>query len=61
MQTNPAQFIEFMTKRMNRTAKDSFTSIATWDKIMATNQPIPDLNGYVCIGGVDYAEVNDFC
>ncbi len=61
MQTNPAQFIEFMTKRMNRPAQDSFTSIATWDKIMATNQPIPDLDGYVCIGGVDYAEVNDFC
>lgn len=61
MQSNPAMYIEFMTKRMNCPAQDSFTPIATWDKIMATNQPIPNLDGYVCIGGVDYAEVNDFC
>lgn len=61
MQSNPAMYIEFMTKRMNCPAQDSYTAIATWDKIMATNQPIPNLDGCVCIGGLDYAEINDFC
>ena len=57
------QKIEFLTKRMNIPKEDNYLAVATWDKIKATNRPIPyeDLKGLPCIGGVDYASVQDFC
>ena len=36
------------------------TEIATWEDIKATNQEMPDLKGMNCIGGIDYANTNDF-
>lgn len=63
MQYQPQLAIEFMTKRMNLPAQDSFTAVAEWKKIKATNQPF-DLNefkGMQCVGAVDYADVKDFC
>lgn len=54
--------IDFMTKRMNMPAQDNFTVVAPWEKILATNQPIPyeKLKGLQCIGAVDYARTTDF-
>lgn len=54
--------IDFLTKRMNMPAQDNFTPVAPWEKILATNQPIPydELKGLQCIGGVDYARTTDF-
>lgn len=52
--------INFMTKRMNLPAQDNFVVVAPWEKILATNQPIPDLEGLSCIGAVDYARTTDF-
>lgn len=60
MQSQPQLAIEFMTKRMNLPAQDTFTAVAEWDKILATNQPIPDLTGKFCIGAIDYASIRDF-
>ena len=60
MQNQPQLAIEFMTKRMNLPAQDSYTAVAEWDKIKATNQPIPELEGASCIGGIDYASTRDF-
>lgn len=59
----PSTAIEFYTKRMNLPKEDTFTAVASWDKISATNQPIPydELEGLECIGGLDYASVKDFC
>ena len=59
----PSKAIEFYTKRMNLPKEDTFTAVASWDKISATNQPIPydELEGLECIGGLDYASVKDFC
>lgn len=58
----PSMASEFMTKRMNLPAVDSYTVVAPWEKIMATDQPIPwdDLEGQPCIGAFDYAQINDF-
>jgi len=58
----PSMASEFMTKRMNRPAVDSYTVVAPWEKIMATDQPIPwkELEGQPCIGAFDYAQINDF-
>lgn len=54
--------IDFMTKRMNLPAQDNFTVVAPWEKILATNQPIPydELEGLQCIGAIDYARTTDF-
>jgi len=58
----PGLAIDFMTKRMNMPAQDNFTVVAPWEKILATNQPIPyeKLEGLQCIGAVDYARTTDF-
>ena len=58
--TQPSLMIEFMTKRMNLPSQESYMVIAEWDKIMATNQPVPDLTGWSCIGAIDYASIRDF-
>jgi len=54
--------IDFMTKRMNLPAQDNFTIVAPWEKILATNQPIPydELEGLQCLGALDYARTTDF-
>lgn len=56
-------FVEFMTKRMNRPRQKNYAPVAEWDKIVATNQPIPyqELEGLTCVGGVDYTSIRDFC
>ncbi len=60
MKNNRELAIEFMTKRMNIPVQNAEMEVATWDKILATNKQVPDLNGYSCIGGVDYSSVKDF-
>lgn len=58
----PSTAVEFYTKRMNLPKEDAYTVIAKWDKILATNRPIPyeELEGLEAVGGVDYASINDF-
>lgn len=53
--------VAFYTKRMNLPKQDKAKAVASWEEIKATNQPIPDLIGYECIGALDYAELRDFC
>lgn len=31
-----------------------------YEKVKATNRPLPDLRGWSCTVGIDYAEINDF-
>jgi len=59
----PQLALEFMTKRMNMPAQDTFTAVAEWKKIEATNQPfnLDEFKGMQCVGAVDYADVKDFC
>ena len=54
--------LDFLTKRMNFPAEDQFAVVAPWEKIKATNRPIPydELEGLQCIGGLDYARTTDF-
>ncbi|MCC5465551.1 terminase large subunit [Pelosinus sp. Bkl1] len=62
MQYQPTIAIEFMTKRMNHPAQDNFLVVTPWEKILATNKPIPydELQGLQCIGWIDYARITDF-
>lgn len=57
---NPSNRVEFMTKRMNFPEVDLAKSVASWDDILATNRPIPDLKHRTCVGGLDYASIKDF-
>ncbi|MDD2435834.1 MAG: terminase large subunit [Bacilli bacterium] len=57
----PQKRFEFLTKRMNVPSRDETTCVASWENILATNQEIPDLKGMSCLGGIDYASMNDFC
>lgn len=60
MPNNMDYFPEFMAKRMNCPVGDKDVEIATWEDIKATNQEMPDLKGMDCVGGIDYANTNDF-
>lgn len=60
METRESLKIEFFTKRMNIPAEDAACGVAEWEKIAATNQPIPDLKGMSCVGGIDYSDIRDF-
>lgn len=60
LENDPSNRENFMTKRMNWPEVDLEKSVAPWEEIMATNQPIPDLTGKTCIGGLDYGRIRDF-
>jgi phage terminase large subunit-like protein len=57
---NPIANADFMTKRMNLPQSDSEVVVTDWDNIAATNRPLPDLTGWACTCGIDYASVDDF-
>lgn len=61
MQFNASMKMEFMTKRMNLPMEDTRKAIATYEDILATNQPIPkELEGSEVLAGIDYAQIRDF-
>lgn len=57
---DPSNREEFMTKRMNLPVTDLERSVAKWEEISATNQPLPDLEGKEAIGCIDFAQIRDF-
>lgn len=57
---DPSNREEFMTKRMNLPLTDLERSVAKWEEIADTNQPLPDLEGRECIGCIDFAQIRDF-
>lgn len=62
MQRNSALYMEFMTKRMNCPIENVLTEVATYEDRLATDQPLPvNLKGIDAIGGIDFADVRDFC
>lgn len=60
MPFNMDYYQEYMAKRCNFPVGNKELEVATWNDILATNQPVPDLEGWNCVGGVDYAKTNDF-
>lgn len=56
----PGQLSAFMTKRMNLPQSDADISVTDWENIAATNRPLPDLNGWQCVAGIDYASMRDW-
>lgn len=57
---NPIANADFMTKRMNLPQSDAEVVVTDWENIVATNRSMPDLTGWACTCGIDYASVSDF-
>ena len=57
---NPDRLPAFMSKRMNLPEKAKESAVANWDAIAATNKEIPDLKGWSCTVGIDYAKSTDW-
>ena len=57
---HPEQNADFLTKRMGIRAGFKEVSVTDYEKVLATQNPLPDLTGYACTVGIDYAELNDW-
>lgn len=57
---HPEQNGDFLTKRMGLRAGQKEISVTDYEKVKATNRPLPDLTGWSCIVGLDYAELSDW-
>ncbi len=57
---HPEQNGDFLTKRMGLRSGFKEISVTDYEKIKATNKPIPNLHGASCIVGLDYAELSDW-
>lgn len=52
---------EFFTKRMNWPRSNKEVAVTDYDKnVVPTNRPLPDLTGWSCTVGIDYAAINDW-
>lgn len=60
MPYNLTYFPEFMAKRMNYPIGNKDVEVVAWEDIKATNKPLPDLTGWSCVAGIDFAKTNDF-
>lgn len=58
----PDKFTAFMTKRMNIPDGTNEIKVCSYEKIKATNRPVPvdDLQGRVCTCGIDFSKITDF-
>lgn len=57
---HPEQHGDFLTKRMGLRKGFQELAVTEYAKIKATNQPLPDLTGWTCTVGLDYAELSDW-
>lgn len=52
---------EFYTKRMNWPRSNKEIAVTDYERnIVPTNKPLPDMTGWKCTVGIDYAAFNDF-
>lgn len=57
---NPEENTSFITKRMGVRAGKKELAVTDYEKVKATNRPLPDLTGWSCTVGIDYAELTDW-
>lgn len=50
---------DLFTKRFNLPAANRDIAVTDYEKIKATNKELPDLKGWSCTVGIDYAELSD--
>ena len=49
-----------MTKRMNIPDGASEIKVTDYENIKATNRPLPDLEGWSCVAGIDFSKITDW-
>ena len=57
---HPEQNGDFMTKRMGIRSGAKEIAVTEYENVAATNKPLPDMTGWSCVAGVDYAELDDW-
>lgn len=57
---HPEQNGDFMTKRMGIRSGAKEIAVTEYENVAATNKPLPDMTGWNCVAGVDYAELDDW-
>lgn len=60
LEEEPSGRQEFVIKRMNFTEGNDERDVTSQEKLLATNQPVPDLKKRSCVAGFDYASIRDF-
>lgn len=50
----------FMTKRMNIPQGRRDTEVTSWENILMTNRPVPDMAWKTCVCGIDFTKTTDF-
>ena len=56
----PGQLPAFMAKRMNLPQSMADVAVTEWDDIAATNRALPDMAGWTCTVGIDFASMRDW-
>lgn len=57
---HPEQNGDFMTKRMGIRSGVKEIAVTEYENVQATNRPLPELRGWSCTVGIDYAELRDW-
>lgn len=57
---DPVKNGAFMTKRMNRPQGNADVQVTSWENVLKTNRPLPDLTGWPCVAGIDFSKTTDF-
>lgn len=57
---HPDQNGSFITKRFGIRSGQKEIMVTAYEKVKATNKPLPDLTGWACTVGLDYAELSDW-
>lgn len=57
---HPEQNGDFLVKRMGLRAGFQEISVTDYERVKATNRAFPDLRGWSCVVGLDYAELSDW-
>lgn len=52
--------LDFYTKRMNLPRTNMEIAVTEWENIASTNKPLPDLRGWDCTVGIDFASLRDW-
>lgn len=56
----PEQNGDFMTKRMGIRYRIRENKVTEYENTLAANRPLPDMAGWSCTVGIDYAELDDW-
>lgn len=51
---------DLYTKRFNLPKQNSYLAVTEYENIQATNKPLPNMEGWTCTVGIDYAELSDW-